>query len=164
MVDFTELEAGLAIDQNALDEALQQQPDLFYQVAKELALTISLKDAAKKNLTETEAKIELSIREVMLARDFKITDRAVEARVNTSKEVKEAREEYLELNAKVGKLAALKESYQQRSYVFNNLVDLYITGYWGDAQHRSSTRASMKEDSAQVARVEMNKLRRERLK
>lgn len=134
MTDFmAQLEAGIKIDENALEDALQAQPELFYHVAKELALQISKRDQAKQRLAEVEAKIELDIRRKASDEDRKITDKTVAAEVTTDEDVIEASRDFFKLSGIVGQLGALKDAYIQRSYVLKDMTALYIQNYYGQA-------------------------------
>src|SRR4051812_37664570 len=128
---FAELESGLLIEEHALDEALASQADCFYHVSKELAELISLRDFAKSHLADTEAKISITIRSSLQGKDKKPTEGEINAKVRTSKFVMEANKNLLDLQRKVGSYSALKESFEQRSYALNKLVELYSAGYFG---------------------------------
>lgn len=125
-----ELEQGLEIDEHALDEALQRQPDLFYRVSKQLAIMTSRRDAAKQAIQNAEAEVELEIRQNLGKRDEKLTDKAVAARVRNSGKVKKAMASYLVLNGAVMQFTALKEAFQQRSYALKSLADLHMASYF----------------------------------
>jgi K+-sensing histidine kinase KdpD len=143
---ISELENMLILDENALDEALEQQPDLFYRVSKELALTVSRRDFAKQTKEEVEATVDAKIRHTAAVQDEKITERQIESEKRLHKDVQKAIKDLFVLNEKVGHLSALKEAFQQRSYVLKSLCDLYIAGYFGS--NMSGTSERMKEHNA----------------
>jgi hypothetical protein len=66
--------------------------------------------------------------------------------------VKEATRKVLDLNATIGIMKALKESYQQRSYMLSNLTELHNSMYFGDPAHHNA--------AAKVARRSMNEQRK----
>jgi len=76
--------------------------------------------------------------------------------------VKSARFKLNELNTKLGKLEALKEAFQQRSYVLKELVALYTANYFGDVMTSSATRNQGVISGAE-GRRQLNKARRERM-
>lgn len=127
-----ELEAALRIDRDALDECLQQQPDLFERVAMRHVLTVSRRDQAKHRLEIVQAEVDETIR--MAARDDnqKITEREVATQVLLHKDVEKAHKEYQRLSSFAMQWQALKEAYIQRSYVLKDLVALYLRAYYGD--------------------------------
>jgi hypothetical protein len=158
------LEPYLQIDENALDEALIRQPDYYYQISKALALQISRRDAAKQLVEEAEANADIEIRRRGAKEDKKFTEGDIKSQKVLNIDVQNAERELLELNRSVGLLTALKESFQQRGYALNKLVDLYVSGYFGDAtpKQTKSSQYEYKEERGREARVAMNKARRER--
>jgi len=149
-----DLEDGLQIDEHALDEALQQQPDLFYRVSKHLAVLTSRRDAAKMSVAEAEAQADgLIRREIQKQLDVDAraaekkksgsrrpenTVQAIEAMKRLDPDVQDAMDDFLALNAAVGQFGALKEAFQQRSYVLKDLVSLYIANYYSDKSEGSA--------------------------
>jgi hypothetical protein len=155
-LSFKELEAGLAIDPNALDKGIIQQPDYFYRVARRLELALSQRDAAKKELEEIEAEVDQDIRQGAPS-DTRVTEGDVKAQTRLDKRVRVAIRKQLELGMEVGKLSALKEAYRQRSYAFNQLNELAITGYFGNDV---ATGGHVKTVLAERAKRSMNNARR----
>lgn len=153
-----ELEAGLIINKDALDEALQIQPDVFYQISKALASLVSQRDAAKQQLGDVEARVDAKLRQAAAVSEEKITEKVVESNKRLDKDVKAATDTYLELGAYVGQYTALKEAYQMRAYALKDLASLYIAGYFGDAVQSSSQNTLRDHDDG--ARQAMNQERR----
>lgn len=156
-----ELEAGLAIDEHALDEALVCQPDFFYRVAKRLALEISRRDAAKQALQDAEFEAEVAARRAAEEAEKKVTDSAIRAVVQTDDAVRAARDDLMRLSESVGTLSSLKEAFTQRSYAIKDLVNLYVANYYTASEHTTATGA-MRDRLAQDARQNMNDERRRR--
>lgn len=176
--DMQELELALGIDEHALEEALRSQPETFYRVSKALALVISRRDAAKQALSDAEASADLAVRdesreeESRAARDaaksgkdktgaskIKLTEGEVKARVQLDPAVVDARDVFAQLSEEVGKLSALKEAFQQRSYALKDLCGLYIANYYTASEH-SGASSAMKDRVASDARRSMNDQRR----
>ena len=139
-----ELEAGLRINEHELDGALQEQPELFYHVAKELALMISQRDQAKQHLAEIEAEVVVALNEKARANDEKVTVKEIESLKDTDEDVLAAAKNFYQLSAMVGKLGALKEAYVQRSYVLKDMVTLYVNNYYGSGDGMQQTREQSK--------------------
>lgn len=140
MPSIIELEKGLRIEPDALDEAIIEQPMSFYAVAKELAMTISKRDGAKQDLQETEARVDLAIRKKAKASEEKITETGIKNEVMQSKDVQRAETELFELNTRVGQLSALKEAFTQRSIALRNLAELHTTDYHGSHTGEAGSR------------------------
>jgi hypothetical protein len=127
-----ELEAAMAIDENALDVMVRRQADLFYDAAKQVSLAISRRDAAKRRVKVTEAQVLLDIKQEAVDNDEKITLPELEARVIVAKEVNEAYGELLDLDREVGEWFALKDAYAQRNEALRDMVKLYLNSYYAD--------------------------------
>jgi hypothetical protein len=125
------LEEALAIDEHALDEALIRQPDAFYRVSKKLAMELSIRDAAKQALQEEEAYADERARS-SIPEGEKVTETSIKSLVRLDKKVLAATDKLLMHNRRVAMLQALKEAFQQRSYVMKDLVSLYVANYFGD--------------------------------
>jgi hypothetical protein len=130
MPTIAELNKRLHIDKHALDECLQEQPELFYHCAEQLALTISLRDEAKTNLANVEAKVDDQIRtDAREARESdpknKITEKEVESQKQLNPKVQAAHNKLSELSLEVGKLYALKEAFIQRLEALKALTKLH---------------------------------------
>jgi hypothetical protein len=161
---IAELEEGLQIEEHALDEAIQEGPDLFYEVSKEYALTISRRDAMKQTIDELKAEADIEIRREGRDNGDKVTEKEIEARIRAHKPVVKAYSEYLRLSELAGQLGALKEAYQQRSYALKELSNLWVAGYFGNTDEiQSKPRQSVGRDrQAEVNRRAMSDERRRR--
>ena len=145
---ITEHERHQRIDQNALDDGLRQQVLSYYAVSKRLAIQISLRDEAKQRLKLVEAKVDSSIREDARDVSEKITEREVESRRVCNQDYKKAQYQLLTLESGVHALAALKESFLQRSYVLKDLVNLWVASYYSDSESSAATAMSTKARAA----------------
>lgn len=157
---LVQLEEGLQIDEYALDDALVTQPDSFYRVSKQLALLISRRDAKKQELAEEEAKADAELRETAVKHKDKVTETEVKNMIRLDRDVQKVSTEFLDLNREVGELTALKEAYQQRSYVLKDLVQLYIANYYTNADGSSSSSRALRDHKAGRVREELNVRRR----
>ena len=156
---YAELEAGLLIDEHALDEAWVNQADLYHRVSKRLTTLVSLRDEAKSAVADLEAELSIMIRENMRKKEEKYAEGEISSRIRNTPKMKEANARLLKLNRMVGKYTALEKDYSQRSFALNKLVELYTSGYFGEAVRRASS-YSMKDHDASNARIKMNKLRK----
>lgn len=158
--DFVaEHEQYLIIDKHDLERSCREQPNVFYSVARELALAVSRRDAAKQNIQIVEGKVDGNVRRIAQRKDEKITEREVDAKKRNDSEYVEAVTLYMRLNHAVNILSALKEAFQQRSYVLKEMVTLYVQEYYGDPMN-SSRGKDYRDKSADHARQEMSKKRR----
>lgn len=157
--DLRELEEALRIDEHALEEALRDQPSLFYRVSSAYAMEISRRDAAKQALQDVEAEADLGVRREAQAEERKITEGEVRAMVQIDGGVVRARARFNQLVETVGRLGALKEAFQQRSYALKDLAGLYVANYY-TASENSAASGAVRQQSAESARRAMNEARR----
>jgi len=138
---LAELEKGLLIDEHALNECLMQQPEIYYRVSKLHAIAISEKDAAKQNLAEIEAEADLEIRHRARVHEEKITEKEIEANKRMDKRVDKAITELQKLNHEVNLLQALKDAFNQRSFVLKDLTQLYIANYYSESSQDNAQKS-----------------------
>lgn len=128
-----ELDVLLRIDKNVLDDALLEQPDIFYRVSTASALATSRRDAAKRELEEVTAKLTTEAwADARRADDKKITKGEIESEVLLDPDVKDAQKDLTEWTLLAARWSALVESFKQRSKVLPELVALYLAGYFGE--------------------------------
>jgi hypothetical protein len=147
-----ELEQGLAINEHKLETECSRHADVFYRVAKRVALETSKRDALKQLMAETEATVDLDYRRVAEKASEKPREKAIESECLLDARVKRIKGEYLEASRLVLEWTALKEAFQARSYELSHLVDLYVRNYYGE----------ISKSEADLARQEMTRMRQQR--
>lgn len=157
---LSDLEQGLRIDENNLDEALLTHPDFFYRISKQLALLISRRDEVTQEKKEAEARVDTELRHNSEVGNYKLTEPQIKNLIQSDSDIIKITEEFLELSRQVGQWSALKEAFVQRSYMLKSLCELYISNYFGSTTEGSSAR--MKDYDAETNRREMDRLRRQR--
>lgn len=151
------LEGCLSIDRNRLEQACVGQPDYIHQVADEVALVRSRRDAKKKELDEKEAALYVEIRHRASVHEDRITEAEVKAQMTLDRERRRLSNELMRCNELLARWEALKEAFSQRSYMLKELVSLYLARYYGDpargAEYRMRDFAT---DRVREARRERN--------
>lgn len=154
-----DFEDALQIDEHALDGAVQQQPDLFYRIAKKLALQISRRDAAKQYLANQAAQTDTYLRRQTMHQDEKrMTDKAIESQKLISVPVVKATDQLLRMEHSVREWTALKDAVVARGHALRELVELYV-----HAQYETGSvtiKADTRNINADRARREMSELRK----
>jgi hypothetical protein len=153
-----EFEASLRIDLNALDEALQAQPDVYYRVSRKVALLTSRRDAAKKELELVEADMDAEVRKNSRRLEEKVTETEIKNRIARMPKAQEAWDQLHKLNAELGEWVALKGGFEQRSYALKDLTALHLANHYGDQQSLERNRVQKYDES----RKALNERRRER--
>lgn len=163
MATIKDYEKALLVDEHALNEELQHQPDLFYRVSKLLLNAISERDAAKQDLVELEARVDAEIRKDASVSGERVTEKEVESQKKLNPKVTKAIRDLHALQLQVAKYTALKEAYMQRANVLRDFVTLYSANYFSDASNGSS-RARLMQAKGAAAQQRVREERRARSK
>lgn len=123
---LAKLKGYLAIDRNDLDTCLMQQPEVYYRVAEALTQASAARDALKLRFEEETARQDQNIRQHAVRMDEKLTETAVQQKLRLLPVIQELQQDLLEKRSEVENLTALKESFQQRSFMLRELVALVI--------------------------------------
>ena len=156
MTKFEEYEGALSIDKHDLDEELIRQPEVFNRISQDEAQAIAERDQAKDKLRVVEAKLDLKIRRNFDKKEKKVTETIILSEVTKHEDRIEARKKYRNKEEAVNKMSALKDAFQQRSYMLNKLVDLFIAGYFIKSDAGSSSSGGPRKSEA---RHESNRAR-----
>lgn len=164
-----ELRKSIGIDKHNLDEEFTRAPELFRQIAEMFAEAQIDQASIKVDIENAEADLYIQFRQQAEderekqiqaeEKPEKVTDTAINRKVNTSPRLRKLQRSLLEAAKRVSELGALKESYQQRGYALNNLTSLYTANYW-QRESGGKLRSEMKENIADRNRSESGKLRR----
>lgn len=152
-----DLEEGLKIDLNNLDEANQLQSDLMYRVGKRMAYALSRRDKADSNLKKVKAEIDAVIRRQAAEDEVKTTETEIANRVLRNTLVIKATEEFQKLKLDYDLWSELKDAFSQRGYALNNLTQLHCASYFSADKE---TTKRMLEERANFVREEMNRKRK----
>lgn len=152
--------SGLAIDQDDLGDGLVRQPELYEHVGQGLAMAVAERDAAKLDLEIAQAAVAQQIREDAAKLKEKMTEGSVGELTLLDADVQKAHRRLNDCKRQVDSWAALKESYQQRSYMLRECVSIHL------ARMGASPSMSRRESPAQAYAEDVHdragKLREER--
>jgi hypothetical protein len=117
---------GLRIDRDDLDGCLVEQPDRYYHVALAHSEAVARRDAAKLDFEHVVANLDVKIRADAAAANEKTTEAGIQRELQLDDLYVEAKKKHLEASAEVDRIQALKEAFQQRSFMLRELVALTI--------------------------------------
>lgn len=152
---------GLHIDRYHLDDELIMQSHQYYIVSSEVAYAISRRDEAYDNIKTVDAILDHEVRRDLETAGEKVTEGKVTAGVREHPQHAEAISRHLELKEEADLAAALKDSYQMRSYMLRELCGLHTSGYFADLPMKSD---DVKNRTADGNRRAMSEKRKERKK
>lgn len=154
------LEQSLEIDPDDLDSCLVSQPGLFYHVAEAVSLANSQRDAIKLELEEATAELDQQLRQNALAADLKITETSIQNSIRIKPKIKDLNRKYLDARTKAENASALKEAYQQRSFMLRELVAIQLAQFHNLQVERGAV--SARHDLGDRNRRQAEQLRRDR--
>jgi hypothetical protein len=117
----SELRDKLRIDDDDIDRCLIEQPEYFYIAAEMVAQATGRRDTLKLQRDELLAELDQMLRKKAEEDEEKLTETALNNRLKTLPKIKEANRAYIEACRIVDEAAAMKDSYQQRSYMLREL-------------------------------------------
>lgn len=143
----------LKIDKYALDTECLDQSRRFAQWSENLANALTERDRADQKIKIIEAQVEQDIRirpQNYIGTDGKLTEAGVRSLVLLNEEVRLAREEHIDAVHKVNIMTTAKQAFEQRRSMIENLVKLYLSGYWADPKIK-------KEDDHSLGQISTDK-------
>lgn len=150
----------LAIDRTDLDRCLMEQPEVYYHVSRAFTQAVAERDAFKLTLEERQAQADQDIRAAALRNDEKLTEASIQNKLKTMPEIQELRHEYMDKCKEADDWQALKEAFQQRSFMLRELVALFIAQRH-DLAMESGT-AQVRVDLSEQNRKRNDELRKQR--
>lgn len=121
-----EYERGLSIKEDALNNCLIEQPELYYHVADEAEAWTSTRDTIKYSIEKLEAELEVTFRKDAALRGDKATDKSISSQVANHPEVIRLNEKLLDAKSELGRWSALRDSFIQRTKMMDLIVSREI--------------------------------------
>lgn len=154
-----ELEFSLKIDPDDLDTCLVDQPGYFYHVAEQVAHANARRDTIKLELEEKTADLDKEVRKNALNAEEKVTEGGIQNRLRTMPAIQTLQRKYLDAKTEADRWAALKEAYQQRSFMLRELVALQLANFHNLGVERGAV--SARHQMGDVNRQRLEARRRE---
>jgi len=150
--------SSLAIDKHSLDDQIEEQSALFFEVCEAFALAQSMRDEAKTALDEQYAICADEYRRTL----DKATEGAIKEAVAIDKEYLDAVANLQERQKQMAMIGAMRDAYESRGRMLRELAQLYISGYF-TLSGVSGGQSSVRQARADSARAAMSERRRPRV-
>lgn len=131
-------EEDLKINEKDLTHEWLLQPVKYMQYAEKSAMADSIRKKAKERLDVVMAGVDNSIREEASSANEKITEKVVESRIKLNSTYQEALRILNEAEYNYSILSSAVRAFEQRKSALENLVRLYIAGYFSAPVEPSS--------------------------
>lgn len=154
----------LVIDKNALDDELIQQPMRFFEISDLHTAAIATRDKAKEELMLKDAILQAKHRRQLEDAGERPTIQAIEERVIADPTHVKFRDAYIDAKTHADECYAMKESFQQRSYMLRELVALYIAGYYATSAMTNPKRKGAGESAYEANKKRISETRKSKLR
>lgn len=125
-----EFRPRLRIDRHALDEAIEEQADLFFRISEAYVDAAQVRDTAKVAVEEKYSIIADRLRRGFEVRKEKYTEGAIKEGIATSEEYLQTVGEHLDAKKAADRLQGMKDAVEQRGKMLRELAQLYAAGYY----------------------------------
>jgi len=119
------------VDRFFLEKACQEHSNIFRVYSEKLAEAKEERNDAKDVLEYTKSKVEMKYRQ-MKEPPVKITEASVTSLVHTHAKVKDAKKDYTAASKAVDTYEAAVRALEHKKSMIDNLVKLWIAGYFSD--------------------------------
>jgi len=158
-VNLSSCREFLAIERDNLDACLVEQPEVYYRVAQAFSIAVAERDAVKLDLEEARAELDIQFRKQAAEAEEKMTEASLQQKLRVAPKMQKLERDFLQVKAIADDWQALKESFQQRSFMLRELVALQISqrydeGAAGGAQSSHARLAGATKDRTDALRRE----------
>jgi hypothetical protein len=120
--ELRELETALQIDRDDLDRCLVEQPGLFHQVAKAVAIALSERNELKLALEKAKAEADRQVRETAIKNSEKLTETALSKRILLVPTIQKLKQQLLQAKQQADLTLALMAAFQHKLYMLEALL------------------------------------------
>lgn len=158
-----EFREKLRIDKHALDDEVEQQPELYGEIAEAAAFAKSQVESLEEQVKHQEAAIDADTRKAAANADERITENEIKAIIASDEIRKEMIINLLNARHLQRQLEALTTAFRHRSYALRDMVDLFLASYYSS---RSASGMREERKDAEVDRLtgKMKERREKRVK
>ena len=141
---MNDYEKDLEIDKYALDAECLDQAHKFAKWSEGLADAFSERDRMEQALNVTKAQVDKDIRTTPAQFGLeKVTETAVLNLVILDKRTQKAEADLIQANHTVGLYMTAKGAFEQRKSMIENLIKLFLSGYWSDPKVEKKSKEEM---------------------
>jgi hypothetical protein len=151
------LQRHIPFDKNKLDDAIQEQSQLFLEVANGLANATSEKDGLKHELEDLEAELSQKLRKEYARKNEKFTENGLREEVSLKPNCLRLRKELTRAKSEADHWFALKEAFLQRSYMLKEQAALFIAGYFMQDSVKTSNERKVIEKGYDTKRAKLRR-------
>lgn len=159
--DYESFSRRIKIDREALDDAVQEQAEIFLRVCEFHVIATSQRDRMKADLDREDALIANKFRMTQMNSEVRVTDSMIKEHVATHPEHLRRVRELSEADSASDRWWILRSSFDMRAKMLRELVSLYTSGYYG-ANTAAAPRGRVGDALAEDARRRLADVRKEK--
>lgn len=137
---YAELRKGIAINRDMLDEELIANAQSFHHAGEGFAFAKSRRDTLEARLARLHAELDNDIRENMVSQNEKFTETQIKQKILQEKDYRKLHDDFLSACREADSWEGLRNSFRQRADMLKALVQLHVTGYFGEMTGASERR------------------------
>lgn len=159
-ITLAELQSGLRIDRDDLDNEIATQADTYYRVAEASALAVSRRDEAKTQMEEELVRAALRVRSE--GKDEKLTEAFIKEQSSRDRKYTDARSLYLKAKSEADLWGAMRDAYEMRAKMLKAEAELHIAGYYQTSAVSGRAQRQVGEIANEGNRAALRRASRER--
>lgn len=152
-----DFQKDLAINKYKLDEECISHASRYAYYAEACSIAKANVSEAKDNLELVEAERYEVIRATLESKGIKTTIPMLDRALITDDEVQKAKSELRDAEGTLARLQVAVNAMDARRSELDNLVKLYVAGYYSVVEGSSSTKKSINEQTSNDVRKNLNK-------
>jgi hypothetical protein len=156
-MDNNDYEKELEIDKYALDTECLDQPRRFMVWSEQLATASAERDRTEQQRKIIEAQVEQKIRGNPDAYGGKLTEAGIKSHITINSEVIDAQKAEIDASYRVNVLLSAKQAFEQRRSMLENLVKLFLSGYWAEPKIKEEEGQALTKASSEEQKAVLNK-------
>jgi len=153
-------ERDLSIDKYKLDHECVTHAALYYHYSELAANAKNNVGILSDNLKLIMGEVNTQIRNKYIKQEIKITEALINAEVEKSDEVVNAREKLRDAELNLSRLQAGVSAFEHRKSQLDNLVKLYCAGYFATPSNSGKQKESINEQVSREAKKNLNSKRK----
>lgn len=127
---YEEFKLRIRIDRNHLDDAVEEQAQVFLEVCDHHSEALSVRDAAKAALARSDAELARTLRYPAGPTGKRVADQELNDTILIHPTHIEKDKEYQDAKALSDRWGNLRDAFDQRMRMIRELVTLYVQGYY----------------------------------
>jgi hypothetical protein len=163
-MEETEYKSDVEIDRDSLEGEWEKQAGLYMHYALKHADAIQERDSVQENIGTCEADLDQQIRQEVLEKGEKTTEKAIANRIKVNKEMVALNEKLIKANHKINVIQSVVRSLEHKKKALENLVNLWVSGYNATPREKGTTiiKDRRNEREKKASEAQRNKLSRKR--